>query len=182
MNRKQNTNSPLYTMSEDRAAEVADYARTHSLSETVAWLANDGLKTSHTSLSRWLHRWTLQQRLLEAESSANEFRDWLAHSFPNLSEKELDRRAGLMFQFKAVKSGDAKTYLAFATARHKAKMDKARFDQRERAMTQDREKWLAAQRTKIEAGLDALFLEVKDNAEARELFQKFKTVATQATT
>jgi hypothetical protein len=61
-------------------------------------------------------------------------------------------------------------------------MDQARLEQRERAMAQAREKWHAAQRTKIEAGLDALYLEVKDNAQARELFQKFKAAATEATT
>jgi hypothetical protein len=50
---------------------------------------------------------------------------------------------------------------------------------------QDREhdlkKWQAAQKTKIEAGLDALFEEVKHNAEARDLFQRFKAAVTQAT-
>ncbi len=182
MNCKPNVRCPLNRLPEDRAAEVADYARTHTFDETVAWLAKGGVKTSCSAVKRWFHKWSLQQCFKAAESSADEFRDWLAKSFPKMSQKELDRRAGLMFQFKAVKSGDAKTYLAFATARHKAKMDRVKFNQRERAMTQDREKWLAAQKTKIEAGLDALFLEVKDNTEARELFQKFKTVVTQATT
>ena len=181
MNRKPNPRSPLNRLPEDRAAEVADYARAHTLNQTVGWLARNGLKTSHTALGRWLKRWSLQQRFMAAESSANRFRDWLAKSFPKLSQKELDRRAGLMFQFEAVESGDAKTYLSFVTARHKSKMDRATLDQRERAMTQDREKWLAAQKSKIEAGLDALFREVKDNTEARELFQKFKVVVTQAT-
>lgn len=61
-------------------------------------------------------------------------------------------------------------------------MEEKKLDQRERALMQQREKWLAAQRAQIEAGLDALCPEVKDNAEARELFQKFKAAATQATT
>ena len=180
MNRKTNPKHWLYTLTEDRAAVIADYARTHTLRRTVVWLAKDGLKTSRSALGKWLARWKLRQRFRAAESNANEYRDWLAKSFPRLSQRELDRRAGLIFQLEAVESGDARTYLAFATSRHRAKMDKARLDQRERAMTHDREKWLAAQRTKIEAGLDALYLEVKDNAQARELFQKFKAVATTA--
>jgi hypothetical protein len=68
------------------------------------------------------------------------------------------------------------------SGRVKGTMEEKRFDQRERAMMQEREKWLAAQKSKIEVGLDALYLEVKDNAEARELFQKFQAVATKATT
>jgi hypothetical protein len=182
MNSKPDPRSPLNRLTEDRAAEVVDYTRTHSLKQTVDWLARDGLKTSYSSLWKWLNRRSLRQCFTEAESSANEFQDWLAKSFPKMSQRELERRASLMFQFKAVKSGDPKTYLALATARHKSKIDKARLNQRERAMNQDHEKWLAAQKTKIEAGLEALYLEVKDNAEARELFQKFKTAATRAMT
>ena len=118
----------------------------------------------------------------EAQRLALDYRCWLAAAYPHLDEKELDRRARLMFQTRAMEAGDAKTYLAISTARHKTKMDHARFEQRERALAHDREKWLAAQKSKIEAGLDALYLEIKDNAEARQLFQKFKDVATRATT
>jgi hypothetical protein len=182
MNRKQPIKSPLYGMSEEQAAAVADHARTHPIPKTVAWLAQNGLKTSNTALGRWLSTRRLHRRLLAAESRALRFRGWMAESFPHIRECELDRRANLMFQFEAVECGDARTYLAFATARHKSKMDQAKLEQRERAMAQAREKWHAAQRTKIEAGLDALYLEVKDNAQARELFQKFKAAATEATT
>jgi hypothetical protein len=181
MNRKPNPNNPLNTLSEDQEAEVGEYVRTHTLAKTVAWLASQGVKTRATALSDWYRRWSLQQQLRAAELRADRFRHWLAESFPKLSQWELDRRATVVFQTEAMQAGDARTYLSFATARHKAKMDKVKFDQRERAMTQDREKWLTAQKSNIEAGLDALFLEVKDNTEARELFQKFKTVVTKAT-
>ena len=182
MNRKQPIKSPLYAMSEEQAAAVADHARTHTIPKTVAWLAQNGLKTSNTALGRWLSTRRLNQRLLAAESRVLRFKDWMKRSFPDIPEAEVERRANLMFQFEAVEFGDSKTYLAFSTARHRTKMDHARFDQRERGMAFDREKWLAAQRTKIEAGLDALYLEIKDKAEARQLFQKFKDVATRATT
>jgi hypothetical protein len=182
MNRKPNPNNPLNTLSEDQAAEVGEYVRTHTLAKTVAWLASQGVKTRATALSDWYSRWSLRQQLRAAELRADRFRHWLAESFPKLSQRELDRRANVVFQTEAMQAGDAKTYLAFAAARHKSKMEKAKLDQRERAMNRDREKWLAAQKTKIESGLDALYLEVKDNAEARELFQKFKAVATKATT
>lgn len=45
----------------------------------------------------------------------------------------------------------------------------------------DKEKWTEQQKTKIEAGLDALFQEVKGNPEARSFFEKFKAVVNQAT-
>ena len=45
----------------------------------------------------------------------------------------------------------------------------------------ERDKFAAAMKSKIEAGLDALFDEVKNNPEALELFGKFKSVVTKAT-
>src|SRR5213593_4456107 len=182
ISRKPNPNNPLNTLSEDQAAQVGEYVRTHTLGKAVAWLASEGVKTRATALSDWYQRWSLQQQLRAAELRADRFRHWLAESFPKLSQRELDRRANVVFQTEAMQTGDARTYLAITTARHKARMDKANFEQRERTMAQDREKWFAAQKAKIQAGLDALYLEVKDNAEARELFQKFKAVATKATT
>ena len=124
----------------------------------------------------------MRQLFEEVQQEVYDYRCWLAIAFPHLDERELDRRAGIMFQTRAMEAGDGKTYLAFSTARHRSRMDEARFDQRERVIAQDREKWLAKQRTKIQAGLDALFLEIKDNAEALELFEKFKAVATKAAT
>jgi hypothetical protein len=180
--RKPNPNNPLNRFSEDRAAEVGEFVRTHTLAKAVAWLASQGVKTRVTALSDWYRTWSLQQQLRAAELRADRFKHWLAESFPKLSQRELDRRANVVFQTEAMEAGDARTYLAFNAARHKSKMDKARLEQRERAITQHREQWFAAQKSKIEAGLDALYLEVKDNAEARELFQKFKTVVTHATT
>ena len=179
--RKPHPNCPLNRLSEERAEEVAEHARTHKLEQTVAWLAGHGLKTSKGALSRWLDRRRLREFFLEAESRVNRLRDSMSKEFPDINECELDRRANLAFQLEAVESLDPKTYLAFSTARHKSKMDQARFDQRERVIAHDREKWLAARRTKIEAGLDALYAEIKDNPEAMELFQKFKAVATKAT-
>src|SRR2546425_3231034 len=172
MNREPYTSCPLNRISEDRKAEVAEYSRTHSIDKTVAWLARKGLKTSATALGRWLRGWWMRLSFQEAQRLALDYRCWLAAAYPHLDEKELDRRARLMFQTRAMEAGDAKTYLAISTARHKTKMDHARFEQRERALAHDREKWLAAQKSKIEAGLDALYLEIKDNAEARQLFQK----------
>jgi hypothetical protein len=182
MYRKKHSNSPLNRVSADRAAKIVHYARTHTIARTVAWLARKRVKTSIGALSRWLSTQGLRESLLAAEEHALEFRNWMAVTFPDICEEELDRRANLMFQFEAVKCRDPKTYLAFSTARHRTKMDRARFEQRERALALAREKWLASQRTKIEAGLDALYREVKHNAEARDLFQKFKAVATKATT
>ena len=176
--RKPNAKNPLNRMSAERAAAVEYYSQTHSLKETVEWLGRERVKTNSTSLSNWLERYRLTQFFLAAKFETNEYKDWCLEKYPNISQRELDRRANMSFQLKALRYHDPRTYLAVNAARHKVKVDNTRLSQRERAMALTREKWLAAQRTKIEAGLDALYLEVKDNKEAVELFQEFKAVAT----
>jgi|SRR6185503_560323 hypothetical protein len=179
--RRPNLNNPLNRLSEEQAAGVEYYSRTHNLTETVEWLARNGVKSNTTSLSNWLNRGRLRQSFDAAKFETNEYKEWCLERFPTISQRELDRRANMIFQLKALRYHDPRTYLAVNAARHKAKVDQAKLTQRERALALAREKWLAAQRTKIEAGLDALYLEVKDNKEAVELFQKFKAVATKAT-
>ena len=180
MSRKTRNDSVLGTLPDERQAEIADHCRSHSLTDTVAWLRSDGVRVGRTALSNWLSSWSLRQRFVRAESNAETFREWMAKESPSLSEEELDKRAALMFQFSAVEEGNAEQYLAFATARHKAKMDALKLDQKERGMAFDREKFLASIKTQIEHGLDALFAEVKSNPEARALFEQFKAVVRKA--
>lgn len=139
--KKTRADSILGTLTEDRQAEIADYARTHTIADCRAWLKDDGVKVSMGAFSRWLSSYSLSQRFQQSESSALQFKDWLTKAFPKMSEQELDSRAAMLFQFEALKSGDPETYLAFATARHKAAMDKARFDQKERQLALDIEKF-----------------------------------------
>lgn len=159
----------------------------HSNAEArAAILEKFGIALNHDQqysvFCAWWHQqkeWNVLNELSEMDEAA------LKKRFPNLSRESI-RFAAIVrsyaaadlnhdhdFRLKVVKV-DADE----ESGRFKSAMEEKRFDQRERAMTQDREKWLAAQRSKIEAGLDALFLEVKDNAEARELFHRFKTVVT----
>jgi len=164
--KKTRADSILGTLTEERQAEIADYARDHSIKDTRAWLAADGIKVSAGAFSSWLSSWSLRQAFTQSESDANEFRDWLATSFPSLSEQDLDARAALMFQFQAVKAGDSETYLAFATARHKAAMDKAKFDQKERQLQLDIDKFqLAAAEKMLDRALQAKANEINSNAD-----------------
>lgn len=140
MNRKPRPDSVLGTLPPDRQEQIADHARTHSLMDTVAWLKADGIRTSRTRLSVWLSSYSLQQAFRQAENSTNEFQDFLRAKFPEIDPAELDRRAALFFQAEAMKAGDAETYLSFATARHKAAMDRAKLQQKERSLKLDERK------------------------------------------
>ena len=135
--KKTRGDSVLGTLPEDRQLDIANQARAHTLAETIEWLRADGIRIGQTALSEWLSSWQLRQTFLRAESSANQFKQWLAQSFPDLSESEMDRRAALQFQFESMKTGDPETYLAFATARHKAKIDTAKLKLKEQQVALD---------------------------------------------
>jgi hypothetical protein len=141
--------------------------------------------SKYSSFCAWWHlqkEWDILGELAEMDEAA------LQKRFPNLSRENLRSAAILRSYVAAELKHDDKLRLNVIkvdadeqSGRIKGEIEGKKFDQRERALRQQREKWLAAQRTKIEAGLDALYLEVKDNPEARELFYKFKAAATQAT-
>lgn len=179
--RKIRGDSILGTLPEERQAEIAAYAQEHTLKETAAWLKADGITVSPAALSLWLSSWSLRQRFTLADADTVEFIRLLKERNPNLPESELQQFGAEYFQMQAMKMGDAKTFLKFATARTKAEMEKAKLAQKDRALEFDQTKFAASLKTKIEHGLDALFEEIKGNAEARALFEKFKAVVTKAT-
>ena len=139
--KKTRGDSVLGSLTGDRQTEIAEHALAHTLKETLAWLKADGIRISSGNLSRWLSSWQLSQVFQRSEDSAQEFKTWLAKEQPALSEEQLDQRAALMFQFEAVKAGDAETWLAIASARQKGKHDAAKLALQERQFNLDREKF-----------------------------------------
>ena len=67
--RKPNSNAVLKTLPDERQATIAQYARDHSLEETVKWLIEDGLETSTGALSNFLSWYSLQQQLARNAST-----------------------------------------------------------------------------------------------------------------
>lgn len=165
--KKPRADSILKTLPAERQADIAAYAVDHSLAATRDWLRADGVKCSSTSLSDWLSWYRLQAVFTRAQSSAEEFKGWLGKGFPELSEADLDQRAALMFQFEAVKQGDPETYLAFATARTKAKQ-------------KDRELALSERRVSLleqkAAQADAARVVAASNATPEEKAQKMRAI------
>jgi hypothetical protein len=140
MNRKPRADSVLATLPEERQDAIAELCRTKTLDEVVQELKADGVRTSRSRLSVWLSSWSLKQAFRHAENSTDEFQKFLEQKWPQLDPAELDHRASLFFQAEAMKAGDPETYLAFASARQKAKMDAAKLEQKERSLQLDERK------------------------------------------
>jgi hypothetical protein len=127
---------------------------------------------------------------LTYDGQLNSFRDW------EMDQRERDLQAERMQenekrlreehpdwtkdQLRDALMTDA--YLeARATGDFKLGLATVRQDRGLMAISLERDKFKEALRTKIDAGLDALFEEVKGNKEALDLFQRFKAVVTKAT-
>jgi hypothetical protein len=135
--KKTRSDSILGTLPEDRQAEIAEHARSHSLADTVAWLASYGIRISRSSLSDWLSAWVLRTQFRIAEQDTLQFMELLQRRQPNMPESEMQSWASEYFQMQAIKKDDPETFLAFATARHKARMDDLKLKQKEVSLQHD---------------------------------------------
>lgn len=175
-NKKTRADSVLGRQTPERQEQIAEHARTHTLAETAAWLKSDGIKLSSQNLSSWLSDYRLHCIFRHSEAKAGQFKEWLAKSMPSLSEEQLDQRAALMFQFQAVESGDAETWLAIASARQKAKTEQVKSEQREKVIAQNDRKLALLEKKAAQAdsakGIlqDAELSEAEKKARMHELF------------
>lgn len=135
--RKTRADSVLGTLPEERQSQIAEYARAHTLDETCAWLKEDGVKLGRTALSLWLSSYSLRAQFKLADHDTLQFIHLLRQRRPDLPESELQQWGAEFFQMQALKAGDSETFLAYATARHKAKKDEADLRLKEAAGQRD---------------------------------------------
>ncbi len=139
--RKTRADSVLGTLPEERQAEIAEFARAHSLDETCAWLKEDGVKLGRTALSLWLSSYCLRAQFKLADHDTIQFIELLRTRRPDLPESELQQWGAEFFQMQALKAGDSETFLAFASARTKAKQEAAKLELQQKQYGLDREKF-----------------------------------------
>lgn len=114
-----------------------------------AHLAEDGIITSLGALSEFYSWFQLRQQYAEHEQKANTLMDLLRQQAPELSEEKVLEYGNAYFQTEAIASKDAKTFLRFASARHRGKMDVLKFKQAEKKIAQkDQEIELEVRKTR----------------------------------
>jgi hypothetical protein len=147
-NKKPRADSVLKTLPAERQAVIADYAREHTLKDTRAWLAADGVKTSEAALSGFLSWFTLQQQLSQNETVISQILDDLKTQNPELSQHQLQQAGQMFFTALAIKQGDSLSWKraqevrikgeALALAERKIKLLEAKAaqaDETERTLT-----------------------------------------------
>lgn len=121
-----------------------------------------------STLSEW-HAWyALKLRMDMAAERANQTALRLAKD-SDLSPEDIERVAQTVFTAETLQGGDVDGYV---------KLAKLRLASSKQAI--EREKITAAAKTKIEAGLEALFAEIKGNKKAEALFAQLQEVVKSA--
>jgi hypothetical protein len=121
----------LKNLPEDRQREIVELLDKEGYKATRAHLIEDGLKTSLGSLSEFYSWWHWREQYQELEEDTQTVMSLLSQQRPDLKQEELEQYGSIYFQTQAVKKRDPKTFLRFATARHKAAMDKLNYKLKE---------------------------------------------------
>jgi len=173
-NRKPRSDSILRTLPEARQTEIAEHLRDHSYDDTVKWLAADGLRVSRSALSEFFSWYGIRRMCREAESGTRDIVQLFHKEFPEASQEKLSALGDMVFQLQALKGQDPKTFLAFQTAKHRARMDVARLEQREREIKlAERKVVMQEAKTKAHAAVETAAKAVKlDDATKRQILDE----------
>ena len=148
----------------------------------VAIQASHGFSVAISTLSEWHSWYSLERRMLNARNRANQTALQLAAN-PDFTPEEIDRAAQTVFTSEMLEGGNVKGYVALATLalqRETIKQNAARIELSKQALEHEKQKLTTAAKTKIEAGLDALFAEIKGNPKAEQLFRQLQEVVKKA--
>ena len=127
-----------------------------------------GFSVSQSTLSDFYVWLRLKRQWNRAAATAEQARIEMAKD-ADFSDDQLDRFYERVLKAEATETGNAKNYVALG------KLQLTRLKQEI-----EREKLSAASKSKIEAGLDALYAEIKGNAKAEALFEKLQEVVAKA--
>lgn len=105
-NPKPRSDATLKTLPETRQDAIAEYARAHSLAETVTWLRADGLQTSPAALSRWLSWYSLREQLQKNESTVNSLLEKLRSKHPEWTPEQIQEAGQMFFTELAIEQQD----------------------------------------------------------------------------
>lgn len=133
--KKPRADSTLKTLPSDRQAAIAEYARTHTLTETRAWLKEDGLTTSEAALSEFLSSWRLQQQLKRNGSTVETLLANLQQTRPDWTPEQIQQVGQSFFTALALEQQDPKQWFLIqqtAIKKDQLHLDRQKF-QRETA-------------------------------------------------
>src|SRR5579864_1836384 len=97
---KPRSDARLKNLPDERQAQIAEFARTHSLSQTVQWLAGQDLKTSLSAVSQFLRWYRVKQGMATNEATLREKLADVVRSDP--SHRRLTNLGHTLFSISAI--------------------------------------------------------------------------------
>lgn len=181
------SDAKLKTLPEDIQAEMWRMRKTPVDAEGRPCKPKEGSAMSQEAVLEWLHdthevssstgafseweRWySLELKFRAADDIALQSMEALKRLDPSISADRVMEHGQLVFSMKAMGEDDAKTF---------AKM--AELSERRAARLQEAKKFDAAQKSKIETGLDALGEFIKGNKAAERAYADLRKVIAEAT-
>ena len=128
--RKHRPDSRLKNLPEERQEGIAEFARTHSLAETAAWLREDGFVTSASAIGEWYSHWQLRQQLRKNESTVEQVLEEMRKGDPRLTQEQLTAAGQAFFSALAIEERDALSWKRVQDVRVKSevlKLEEKRF-------------------------------------------------------
>ncbi len=120
---KPRPDSTFKLLPEERQDAIAQFALEHTLDETVHWLAESGLDTSRTALSRFLSWYRLRQQMDRSQASIRELLSELSQEDPTLTPERLHQIGNTFFAGLALEQQDpAAWYMAQKIALRRAQL------------------------------------------------------------
>ena len=160
--RKPRGDSVLKTLPPERQADIIERLTRAggTYRETRAWLNADGIETSLAALHEFYSWYQINNVLRAVERDSQDFMAMLREYEPDMPEDKITKLGSQYFQSRALKAGDAETFLAVTDARHKADIANRKLDQKERAMDLERRRVellekKAAQADEVRAALES---------------------------
>ena len=140
VDRKPRGDSVLKTLPEPRQREIAEHGMAHTLAETAAWLAKDGLQVSGYQLSTFLSWWRSQQFFGANDATAQAIRDQIAKEVQGLTDAELDELGQKAFSLLAIREENLDGFVKVRSAVSTAKFEALKLEIRQAAEERLREK------------------------------------------
>ncbi|MEY4377274.1 MAG: hypothetical protein RJB26_1824 [Pseudomonadota bacterium] len=108
--RKQRGDSTLKTLPEERQAQLAQHLAGHTLAETRAWLAADGIRTSLRALSEFHSWYALRAQLSRNESAVEALMTQLRSEQPDWTPEQVEQAGQSFFTALALQQQDPKAW------------------------------------------------------------------------
>ena len=105
---KPRSDARLKNLPDERQAQIAEFARTHSLSQTVQWLAGQDIKTSLSAVSQFLRWYRVKQGMAVNEATLREKLADVVRTDP--SHRRLTKLGHALFSISAILDQDPRAW------------------------------------------------------------------------